>query len=392
MFGKFTSGLGATATAGLATSFAKSSSDLLAKFAEGWRSGKAPGSRHNRLIPLTVACALLAALLLMPSAARAVECSNGGAGSNPAGNDSGRPENTACGGAAKATGDFGTAIGSDSSASGNQSTAIGAQSTASGIVSTALGGSSVASGDYSTAAGDANAYGAGSTATGFNSTTTGANSTASGYYSTASGTGSTATGSYSTASGDYSTANGYNSLASGSSATAVGSGATAAYSNSAAFGAGATATAANQVAIGTASNTYKLSGLTSAASLAAQSGPTSVVTTDAAGHLAATNITLPDISGLQATVSGLQSSVSVLQHQMRQSFEGSAIAISMGGTALPADKRFAISTNWGNFRGENAGSVVAQMRLTDYAVVNVGVGAGFQQGGIGSRAGVTFAW
>jgi hypothetical protein len=64
----------------------------------------------------------------------------------------------------------------------------------------------------------------------------------------------------------------------------------------------------------------------------------------------------------------------------------------MGGTALPADKRFAISTNWGNFRGQNAASVVAQMRLTDYAVVNVGVGAGFQQGGIGSRAGVTFAW
>jgi hypothetical protein len=31
--------------------------------------------------------------------------------------------------------------------------------------------------------------------------------------------------------------------------------------------------------------------------------------------------------------------------------------------------------------------------LTDvWAVVNIGVGGGFAQGGIGSRAGVTFAW
>jgi hypothetical protein len=36
---------------------------------------------------LLAACALLAAALLMPSAAQAVECSNGGARTNPAGAD-----------------------------------------------------------------------------------------------------------------------------------------------------------------------------------------------------------------------------------------------------------------------------------------------------------------
>jgi hypothetical protein len=319
-----------------------------------------------------IACALLAAPLLFPSAALAVECSNGGLGPNPAGSDGGDATNTACGTGASDQGANATAIGNSSTAGANASTATGASSSATGILTTATGFNSTASTQ-------------GDTATGAFSAASGGNSAATGFRSTASGVASTATGAFSSASGDYSTANGYNSTASGSSATAIGNGATAAYANSAAFGAGATATAANQVAIGTASNTYKLSGLTSAASLAAQSGPISLVTTDAAGHLAATTITMPDISGLQ-------SSVNVLQHQMRQSFEGTAIAISMGGTALPADKRFAISTNWGNFRGQNAASVVAQMRMTDYAVINLGVGAGFEQGGIGSRAGVTFAW
>src|SRR5262249_59320531 len=110
---------------------------------------------------------------------------------------------------------------------------------------------------------------------------------------------------------------------------------------SAAFGSGATATATNQVAVGTASNTYKLAGLTSAASLAAQSGPVSLVTTDAAGHLATTNL----------DISGLQSSVGILQQEMKQSFEGTAIAISMGGSAFPADKKFAAPPTLRHFHG-----------------------------------------
>ena len=90
---------------------------------------------------------------------------------------------------------------------------------------------------------------------------------------------------------------------------------------------------------------------------------------------------------MQSNVGILQQDVSILQQQMKQAFEGTAIAIAMGGASLPADKRFAISTNWGNFRGQNAVGVAAQFRLTDYAVANLGVGGGFAQGGIGSRAG-----
>lgn len=181
-------------------------------------------------------------------------------------------------------------------------------------------------------------------------------------------------------------------MASGSGATALGTNSSAAFANSAAIGSGVTTTRANQVAVGTATNTYTLAGVTSTASTAAQTGPTKVVTTDAFGNLAAASFTPQDISTLQSNVGILQQDVSILQQQMKQAFEGTAIAIAMGGASLPADKRFAISTNWGNFRGQNAVGVAAQFRLTDYAVANLGVGGGFAQGGIGSRAGVTFAW
>jgi hypothetical protein len=84
--------------------------------------------------------------------------------------------------------------------------------------------------------------------------------------------------------------------------------------------------------------------------------------------------------------------VATLQTQIKQAFEGTAVAIALGGTALPSDKKFAISTNWGTFRGQNAMSFGAQMRLSEYVVLNGGVAAGFAQGGVGGRAGLTVAW
>jgi hypothetical protein len=56
---------------------------------------------------------------------------------------------------------------------------------------------------------------------------------------------------------------------------AIGPDASATFSNSAAIG--AVAAAPNQMALGTASSTYRMSGIASTASLAAQTGPTSFV-------------------------------------------------------------------------------------------------------------------
>jgi trimeric autotransporter adhesin len=81
-----------------------------------------------------------------------------------------------------------------------------------------------------------------------------------------------------------------------------------------------------------------------------------------------------------------------LQGQVKQAFEGTAVAIALAGSALPADKNFAISTNWGTFRGENALSLGAQFRVNRNIVLNGGVAAGFAQGGVGGRAGLTIAW
>ena len=117
-----------------------------------------------------------------------------------------------------------------------------------------------------------------------------------------------------------------------------------------------------------------------------------MVTSDAAGNLATTSFNPQSIASLQNNVATLQGNVAVLQGQIRQAFEGTAMAISLGGSALPADKRFAISANFGTFRGENAMSFGAQLRLSQNVVINGGLAAGLAQGGVGGRAGVTLAW
>ncbi len=261
-------------------------------------------------------------------------------------------------------------------ASGTFATAIGSLSIASGASSSAFGADALASGDGSVA------VGAGAKSTGTNSIAIGAG---------ASATGSIAIGAAASA-GNGGAAFGDNTVATGTNAGAFGPGASATFANSTAIGAGATTTKANQVVVGTATNTYTMPGINSAASLASQVGPTKVVTTDANGNLGTANFNPQDVTGLQTNVAVLQGNVAALQSQMRQAFEGTAMAIAMGGSALPGDKKFAISTNWGTFRGENAAAVLAQARVTDNIVLNAGVAMGFAHSGIGGRAGVTFAW
>jgi len=181
-------------------------------------------------------------------------------------------------------------------------------------------------------------------------------------------------------------------MATGSLATAIGPGAQATFANSTALGAGAVTTRANQVMIGTANVTYTMPGLASAASLAAQNGPTYFVTSDLNGNLATTNFGPQDIASLQSNVAALQADVASLHTDVAKAFEGTAVAIALGGGYLPDNKRFAISTNWGTFRGENAASVVAHLRVNDFMVINGGFASGFQHGGMGGRVGATFAW
>jgi len=176
-------------------------------------------------------------------------------------------------------------------------------------------------------------------------------------------------------------------VATGPNATAVGSGAQANFANSTALGVGAVTTRADQVMIGTTSTTYTTPGITSAASRAAQSGETYYVTSDADGNLATTSVG-PDTGSIVA----LQGDVASLRTDIKKAYEGTAVAIALGGGYLPENKKFAISTNWGTFRGENAASVVAHLRVNDFVVLNGGFASGFNRGGMGGRVGATFAW
>ena len=203
--------------------------------------------------------------------------------------------------------------------------------------------------------------------------------------------------------GSNNTVNAPNAVAIGNATTvtgtngiAIGQGSSAGFANSTAFGPGATTARANQQVFGTTTNTYTMQGVASAASLAAQTGPLSFVTSDAGGNLATLSAgsiaSTASVTALDGRVTNLESNVKTLNYDVRKAFEGAAVAIAMGGSALPDNKKFAISANWGNFSGENAFGGVAQVRISNNFVANAAIGAGFARGGVGGRVGGTFAW
>jgi trimeric autotransporter adhesin len=259
------------------------------------------------------------------------------------------------------------------------------QSNSTGPGASATGTNSIAVGS------GAQATQTGSIAIGFNSASTGANAIAIGTGAVA--TGSVAVGSAATAA-NGGAAFGDGATATGVASTAIGPGATATLANSTAIGNGAVATTANQVAIGTATNTYRMAGIASAASLAAQSGPTNFVTTDSSGNLAASSFSPAAITSLQSQVTSLQSQV--LDNRM-EARTGTAVALAAGSMpALQPGRKFALSAGYGNFEGANAFGVGATALLYDgksFAVVgNVGGAVGLERSAGGGRGAVSFQW
>jgi len=238
---------------------------------------------------------------------------------------------------AKSSGAFSTSVGSGSVASGASSSAYGVGAKATGTNATALGVIASATGTNSTAVGTfAQAVGANSVAMGadffggtpaiangdrsvaigFNAVTSvaGTNSVALGDGTRASAANTVAIGNGAAATGADAIALGNGSAASGLNATAIGNGAAANFANSTALGNGAAVTRANQMVFGTAGNTYTAPGITSAASLAAQTGTLSFVTTDPAGNLAAG----PTVNSLFGSINVLSNRI----HDVRQEERG----------------------------------------------------------------------
>jgi X-X-X-Leu-X-X-Gly heptad repeat protein len=98
------------------------------------------------------------------------------------------------------------------------------------------------------------------------------------------------------------------------------------------------------------------------------------------------------IGALDSRVGALESNVAQLQNSVKRAYEGTAIAIATGGAYLPEGKTYAITANYGTFRGQNAFAASGMVRVADFAYLNGAIGVGFDHGGVGGRGGVTFAW
>lgn len=286
------------------------------------------------------------------------------------------PPGAASGAGATAGFNLGVACGPSANASGDGSAnnAFGGSANASGIngsVNTAIGDSSNASGD------------------GSQNTATGSGANASG-----NGSGNVAMGEFANASGAgvSNVAIGNHANATGANSTAMGNGASATFSNSAAFGNGATVTRANQQVFGTASNTYTMTGITSAASKAAQSGTLQLVTSDAAGNLATAPLAAAGVAST-GDIAGINAQLNDLTSRSNKAYTGVAMAFAMAGvpTVLPHEK-IAMTMNYGNFQGTNGLALNAAVRLGEYVQLNGGIGYGINENIAGGRIGVRVGW
>jgi hypothetical protein len=215
----------------------------------------------------------------------------------------------------------------------------------------------------------------------------------------ASGGNSSAYGDASTASGSFNSAYGVNSTASGAESSAYGFGSTAAFDGSAAFGFGATTTRADQQAFGTASNTYTMAGITSAASKAAQGAPTHLVTSNTSGDVAA--YTFAELGLVSAgDVSGLQSQIDRLERRDNKLTEGIATVAALAQPMLLPGQHFAMRAGWGGYEdanaiGVSAAGVIASNLLNQgrgTLTLDGGVGFGTSEGEVAGRAGMSFGW
>ncbi|HZE53253.1 MAG TPA: YadA-like family protein [Bradyrhizobium sp.] len=306
----------------------------------------------------------------------------------------GSPDNFACGTNANATGNgsTNTAIGINSdahgdasrnTANGNRANASGTNSfnTATGRNADASGASSAntASGVFAVAHGDASV------------------NTASGFAANASGAGSQniAIGANADARGDgtNNVAIGTAATATGANSSALGTGAQATFDNSTAIGNGATATRANQQMFGTASNTYTMAGIATAASRAAQVGPTSIVTSDNAGNLATRSLadlgfaSQSDISGINGRLDALNGRINDVNREAR-----GGIALALAASGLQFDTRpgkVSLSGGYGNFKGQSGFAVGLGYAVSESMRFNAAFTAA-QQGDIGARVGASW--
>ena len=355
--------------------------------------------QFSRKVPAGLAA--LAVALCLSTAPVKAQFVCAGAAPTAAGGDGasafGSPNNFACGTSANAAGVDLNGVSSANTAIGNNSDAQGAGSanTANGSHALAFGTNSgnTATGSHANASGNESF----NTANGSLANAQGDSSSnaASGLRANASGVGSQniAMGAGADAHGD-----GTNNVAIGNAAQATGAnssalGAQATFANSTAIGNGATATRANQQMFGTATNTYTMAGVATAASRAAQVGPTQIVTSDAGGNLATRSLadlgfaSQSDISGINGRLDALNGRINDVNREAR-----GGIALALAASGLQFDTRpgkVSVSGGYGNFKGQSGFAVGLGYAVSESMRFNAAFTAA-QQGDIGARVGASW--
>jgi hypothetical protein len=152
-----------------------------------------------------------------------------------------------------------------------------------------------------------------------------------------------------------------------------------------AIGNGVSTTRADQVSIGSSTNTYTLAGIASDESVAAQSGRTSLVTSDSSGTLATDGGNTFRL-------------IRKNRDDIDDNSEGIAMALSLQDPDLISGERIGLKMGWGTFSGENAmGVTVAGVLVPDLGKgIRLGIAGGaafgLDHGNAGGRAGVQLSW
>lgn len=97
------------------------------------------------------------------------------------------------------------------------------------------------------------------------------------------------------------------------------------------------------------------------------------------------------ITALDGRVGALETGFDRLDGRVDKAFEGAAMAMAMAAPAMPTDKNYAVSINWGGFGGKNAFAGTVQARVSEDFMIHGGIGLG-SSGTVGGRAGLTYAW
>jgi trimeric autotransporter adhesin len=184
-----------------------------------------------------------------------------------------------------------------------------------------------------------------------------------------------------------------------SNTVAIGNGSTARADGAVAIGNGAQATRANQVVLGTAAYTYTMPGITSPSSLAAQTGPVQIVTSDGGGNLATSSLaalgiaSAADIGAINTSLGAINTRLDELSGRTDKALTGVAMAFALAGvpTVLPHEI-VAFTANWGTFEGQHGFAMNGAVRVTNNVQLNGGAAFGANQNLAGGRVGLRVGW